>query len=116
VCIVILHIEVCTITKILLAAVSVAGLLMGAVGTAQAQSRRDGSNRYMTVKNRSEFTAVTIRIRLGGRGRFSHDLLGRYVIDPGQPMEANFDDGCCACLVDVQLSGRPWFFTEATPS
>jgi hypothetical protein len=99
--------------KLLLAAVSVAGLLIGAAGSAQAQSScHDGNNRYMTVKNHSGYTAVTIRIRPAGRGSYSHDLLGSDVIDPGQSMDVNFDDGRCSCLVDIQVTGRPWVFTR----
>ena len=78
------------------------GLTMtGCVDTGTGYS--DGYNRHVLVVNRSHKTVYRFFGSNVSRSSWEEDILGNMVLQPGQSVDINFDDGSGYCNFDFKV-------------
>lgn len=82
--------------KHLAAACTAAALL--ALGTVSAQA----ADRHVTVKNGTSWQLRELYGSNVGTDDWQEDILGRDVLEPGESVDVNFDDGSGACKFDFK--------------
>jgi hypothetical protein len=89
----------------LLAAAAAVALCAAGLGGAQAQDSNDGRDRWMEVKNDSQFTAWSIYIMPSNKDCcWSRDLLGDDIVAPNEKSRVNFDYGNMGCTFDILVT------------
>ena len=94
--------------KTTLKAVVAAAILVGSaaaaappVATPMVQSK-DGYDRHVTIKNRTGWTMLRFYASDSRRDDWEEDILGSDVLESGQDVRVNIDDGSGACIYDFK--------------
>ena len=63
---------------------------------------RDGYDRHVVIKNRTGWTMVRFYASDSRTDDWEEDILGRAVLEDGEDVRVNIDDGSGACLYDFK--------------
>jgi hypothetical protein len=83
----------------LILAVALGATLIG-IATAQAEDRR------IRIINETSLTMVKFQASNVGTDSWEEDILGRYMLGPGQSTVVNLDDGSGYCRFDLKATFR----------
>ena len=97
----------------MLAGGACAALLIGAGAAAAATpvapaaavvtvQSRDGYDRHVTIKNRTGWTMLRFYASDSRTDDWEEDILGRDVLEDGENVRVNIDDGSGACIYDFK--------------
>ena len=70
--------------------------------TAPTVQSRDGYDRHVTIKNRTGWTMLRFYASDSRKDDWEEDILGDDVLENGQNVRINIDDGSGACIYDFQ--------------
>ncbi len=70
--------------------------------TAPAVQSRDGYDRHVTIKNRTGWTMLRFYASDSRKDDWEEDILGDDVLENGQNVRINIDDGSGACIYDFK--------------
>jgi hypothetical protein len=70
--------------------------------TSAAPQSRDGYDRHVTIKNRTGWTMLRFYASDSRSDDWEEDILGRDVLEDGQNVRINIDDGSGACVYDFK--------------
>ena len=95
------------IKTMLKAAVAMAVLVGAAAAapppvTAPTVQSRDGYDRHVTIKNRTGWTMLRFYASDSRKDDWEEDILGDDVLENGQNVRINIDDGSGACVYDFK--------------
>lgn len=82
-------------------AISTMTAVVAVIGLAAAPARAD-EDRHVVLVNETRHTIVEFYASNIGRESWEEDILGEDVLDVGQSMNINIDDGTEACLYDFK--------------
>ncbi|WP_426019483.1 hypothetical protein [Brevundimonas sp. DWR2-3-1b1] len=95
--------------KTMLKAAVVMAVLIGAgaaaappPATAPMVQSRDGYDRHVTIKNRTGWTMLRFYASDSRKDDWEEDILGDDVLENGQNVRINIDDGSGACIYDFK--------------
>lgn len=94
--------------KTLLKAVIAAAVLVGSAAAAAPPAAtpmvqsKDGYDRHVTIKNRTGWTMLRFYASDSRRDDWEEDILGSDVLESGQDVRVNIDDGSGACIYDFK--------------
>ena len=95
--------------KTMLKAAVAAAVLVGAAAattptpaTAPMVQSRDGYDRHVTIKNRTGWTMLRFYASDSRKDDWEEDILGDDVLENGQNVSINIDDGSGACVYDFK--------------
>ena len=94
--------------KIMLKAAVAAAVLIGSAAAAAppagapAIQSRDGYDRHVTIKNRTGWTMLRFYASDSRSDDWEEDILGSDVLESGQDVRINIDDGSSACIYDFK--------------
>jgi len=94
--------------KTMLKAAVAAAVLVGAAAaapspaTAPTVQSRDGYDRHVTIKNRTGWTMLRFYASDSRKDDWEEDILGDDVLENGQNVRINIDDGSGACIYDFK--------------
>jgi len=94
--------------KTMLKAAVAAVVLVGAAAAAPAPATaptvqsRDGYDRHVTIKNRTGWTMLRFYASDSRKDDWEEDILGDDVLENGQNVRINIDDGSGACIYDFK--------------
>lgn len=94
--------------KTLLKAVVAAAVLVGSAAAAAPPAAtpmvqsKDGYDRHVTIKNRTGWTMVRFYASDSRSDDWEEDILGSDVLESGQDVRINIDDGSGACIYDFK--------------
>ena len=70
--------------------------------TAPTVQSRDGYDRHVTIKNRTGWTMLRFYASDSRKDDWEEDILGDDVLENGQNVRINIDDGSGACIYDFK--------------
>ena len=70
--------------------------------TTPAIQSRDGYDRHVTIKNRTGWTMLRFYASDSRKDDWEEDILGDDVLENGQNVRINIDDGSGACIYDFK--------------
>lgn len=94
--------------KTLLKAVVAAAVLVGSAAAAAPPAAtpmvqsKDGYDRHVTIKNRTGWTMLRFYASDSRSDDWEEDILGSDVLESGQDVRINIDDGSGACIYDFK--------------
>ncbi|MDQ1194259.1 hypothetical protein QE419_003025 [Brevundimonas vesicularis] len=94
--------------KIMLKAAVAAAVLIGSSAAAASPAgapaiqSRDGYDRHVTIKNRTGWTMLRFYASDSRSDDWEEDILGSDVLESGQDVRINIDDGSGACIYDFK--------------
>lgn len=94
--------------KTTLKAVVAAAILVGSAAAAAPPAAtpmvqsKDGYDRHVTIKNRTGWTMLRFYASDSRRDDWEEDILGSDVLESGQDVRINIDDGSGACIYDFK--------------
>lgn len=94
--------------KTMLKAAVAAAILVGAAAAAAPPAgapviqSRDGYDRHVTIKNRTGWTMLRFYASDSRSDDWEEDILGSDVLESGQDVRINIDDGSGACIYDFK--------------
>jgi hypothetical protein len=94
--------------KTTLKAVVAAAILVGSAAAAAPPAAtpmvqsKDGYDRHVTIKNRTGWTMLRFYASDSRRDDWEEDILGSDVLESGQDVRVNIDDGSGACIYDFK--------------
>lgn len=94
--------------KTLLKAVVAAAVLVGSAAVAAPPAAmpmvqsKDGYDRHVTIKNRTGWTMLRFYASDSRSDDWEEDILGSDVLESGQDVRINIDDGSGACIYDFK--------------
>ena len=94
--------------KIMLKAAVAAAVLIGSSAAAAPPAgapviqSRDGYDRHVTIKNRTGWTMLRFYASDSRSDDWEEDILGSDVLESGQDVRINIDDGSGACIYDFK--------------
>ena len=92
----------------LLKAVVAAAILVGSAAAAAPPAAtpmvqsKDGYDRHVTIKNRTGWTMLRFYASDSRSDDWEEDILGSDVLESGQDVRINIDDGSGACIYDFK--------------
>ncbi|GAW42348.1 hypothetical protein SH203_02764 [Brevundimonas sp. SH203] len=94
-------------TAVALAVLAGAGTAVAAPPSAPATQpaatqSRDGHDRHVTIKNRTGWTMLRFYASDSRTDDWEEDILGEDVLEDGQNVRINIDDGSGACVYDFK--------------
>lgn len=93
-----------TMLKVAVAAAVLIGSAAAAAPPAGAPAiqSRDGYDRHVTIKNRTGWTMLRFYASDSRSDDWEEDILGSDVLESGQDVRINIDDGSGACIYDFK--------------
>lgn len=94
--------------KTTLKAVVAAAILVGSAAAAAPPAAtpmvqsKDGYDRHVTIKNRTGWTMLRLYASDSRSDDWEEDILGSDVLESGQDVRINIDDGSGACIYDFK--------------
>ncbi len=93
--------------KTMLKAAVAAAVLIGSAAAAPPAGApviqsRDGYDRHVTIKNRTGWTMLRFYASDSRSDDWEEDILGSDVLESGQDVRINIDDGSGACIYDFK--------------
>ncbi len=87
---------------VLIGAAAAAAPPPSAPGAAVATQSRDSHDRRVTIKNRTGWTMLRFYASDSRSDDWEEDILGQDILEDGQDVRINIDDGSGACLYDFK--------------